>query len=152
MGSLSAENPYPSADLWHACTAIDPHSMDGCGCAGRPAPRAAPHLGERHAVEVAQQAVGDGGAAAAGRPHGCHKLHVCQRAEGRVAAVPAALAQRLPQQLQRRLRARPRARWSVAHAGSRMQACMRSLMTPTTEPVFVGEIRHDTIRRYTFVW
>ena len=62
-------------------------------------------LGEGEAVEVAQETVGDGGAAAAGGPHGRHELHVGQRAEGRVAAVPAPLPQRLPQQLHRRLRA-----------------------------------------------
>ena len=67
---------------------------------------AAGHLGEREAVEVAQQAVGDGRAAAPGRPHGRHKLHVGQRAECRVAPVPAALANGLTQELQRWLRNR----------------------------------------------
>ena len=62
---------------------------------------AAEHLGEREAVKVAQQAVSDSGAAAARRPHGRHELHVGQRAECRVAPIPAALANGLAQELQR---------------------------------------------------
>ena len=82
---------------------------------------------------MAQQAVGDGRAAAPWRPHGRHELHVGQRAECRVAPVPATLANGLTQELQWRLhKCRDslfqRLDWWLAHELKRhntVKACFR---------------------------